>query len=97
MIDVNAHRILVRMLGIPFKPLVGSGPVEYLDSAETYPVYGSAEEFLKSANQKKMQLEERLRGRAAGAIFMKAFDILVDGGGDEAYQFAINNETLKLE
>lgn len=97
MIDVDAHRILVRMLGIPFEPLAGSGPVEYLDSAETYPVYGSTEEFLKSANRKKLEVEERLKGRAAGAIFMRAFDILVDGGGDEAYQFAINNETLKLE
>lgn len=97
MIDVDARRILVRMLGIPFEPLAGSGPMEYMDSSETYPVYGNAEEFLKSANRKKAEVEERMRGRSAAVLFEKAFDVLVDGGGDEAYQFAINNETLKLE
>ena len=97
MIDVNAHRILVRMLGIPFEPLAGSGPVEYLDSAETYPVYGDTGEFLKSANRKRLEAGERLKGRVAGILFKKAFDALVDNGGDDAYQFAINNETLKLE
>lgn len=97
MIDVDARRILVQMLGIPFEPLVGAGPMEYLASSETYPVYGNAEEFLKSANRKKREVEERLRGRGAAVLFERLFDVLVDGGGDEAYQFAINNETLKLE
>lgn len=97
MIDANAHRILVKYLGIPFKALGGIGPVAYLGSDKTYPVYGDASEFLKSANRKKKEMRERMQGRAAFELLGKAFGVLVDGTGDEAYQFAINNETLKLE
>lgn len=97
MIDAKAHKILTRHLGIPFEPLAGLSAIEYLGSDKTYPVYGDAEEFLKSANRKKKEAEARMGGRASFELLERAFGILVDGRDDDSYQFAINNETLKLE
>jgi hypothetical protein len=97
MIDLKAHRILTQHLGIPFEPLAGLSAIEYLGSDKTYPVYGEADEFLKSANRKKKETEARMGGRASFELLERAFGILVDGKDDDSYQFAINNETLKLE
>ena len=97
MIDKNAHRILVKFLGIPFEPLGGAEMMEYEGSKATYPVYGDAHEFLKAANRKKHELMQKFGERGMPQQFERIFAVLVDGEGDSAYQFAINNETLTLK
>lgn len=97
MIDVNAHRILKKYLGIPFVPLAGAEPRAYEGSGQTYPVYGKADEFLRSANRKRDELREKFGARGLPAHLEKAFAILVDGVDDDAYQFAVNKELLTLE
>ena len=80
-IDTRPLKKMTKYLGIPFVPLMGTKPFEYLGSATTQLVYGYVPEFypqMSKMAKRKYSIKSR--------IAKKALDQLVFGKEDDAIQ-----------
>lgn len=78
-IDSKPLAKLTGYLGIPFVPLTGSGPMEYLGSPSSQPVYGYTPDFYPKMNRKRFTLN--------GILARKVLGRLVKGTQDDELQF----------
>jgi hypothetical protein len=74
-IDEKAHSKLTGYLGVPFEPVAGSKPFEYLGSSRSYAVYGHVPDFYPIMKKKHRTLK--------GWLARKALRRLVDGSEDD--------------
>jgi hypothetical protein len=77
-VDDKACRMLTGYLNIPFVPLAGSEPFEYLGSLHSQALYGNVSEFYPKMAAKLQQM----RGLGRNAMLR-----LVEGTHDDALQF----------
>ena len=78
-VDEKPLRKLTGYLGIPFKPLAGTQPFEYLGSESSQAVYGYVPEFYKKMSRKMFTVR--------GLLARKALKRLVKGSEDSTLQF----------
>jgi len=79
-VDTKPLAKLTDYLGIPFVPLGDSGPMEYLGSKGSQPVYGHVPDFYNKMNRARFFT-------VRGFLARKALKLLVAGSGDDALQF----------
>lgn len=80
-IDAKALSQLSGYLGIPFQPLAGTAPFEYLGSDRSQAVYGYVSELYESANNKRAVAKDALARRILGRLF----------GGTEDHTVVLND------
>lgn len=78
-IDSHVLRQLKNYLGIPFVPLAGTKPFNYLGSPESQAVYGHVPEFYP-------KMDRRRRRSIRGFMARKVLDQLVYGSQDHTYE-----------
>jgi hypothetical protein len=89
-IDRTPLRQMTRFLGIPFVPLAGTPPINYMDSVESQAVYGYAPEFYATMEKHR----KSVFGRMARPLLEK----LMDGsrGMDESLQFLSRQDSSEI-
>lgn len=78
-VDVNPLKKMTGYLGIPFEPMVGSRPMEYLGSEASQAVYGYVPDFYEKMSKKRRTLR--------GLLARKVLARLVEGSRDDGLQF----------
>ena len=80
-IDAKALSQLSGYLGIPFQPLAGTAPFEYLGSARSQAVYGYVSDLFERANNKRATARDNIARTILGRLF----------GGTEDHAIILND------